>query len=142
MTGLAERLAEVLRRCLPDGWTVCISRVPPAPDRVVVLFEQGAGAPQAAGSLEPRGIAVHVRGGPFGDGTGGQYAEVRAVTEVAYRRLHAQSGEQLGIPQIIGCVAETTPYPLGLDENGRPEFVVNFRCWVQRLTVEDPLWPI
>ncbi|SOB83137.1 minor capsid protein [Streptomyces sp. 1331.2] len=116
----------------PTGTTgdTFIETLPPAPDRAVQLSLYGAGEPDAANPWDERALQVRVRG------TADPRIS-RARAEAIYAALHGLAGIELpGGAWLVLCVAQQTPYPLGVDTTGRHEHTTNYR-----LDIEGPNRP-
>ncbi|WP_371517989.1 minor capsid protein [Kitasatospora sp. NBC_01300] len=105
-----------------------IELMPPAPDRAVQLSLYGAGVPDPLNAWDERSLQVRVRG------TADPRVS-RARAEALYAALHGLAGIDLpGELWLVLCIAQQTPYPLGVDAGGRHEHAVNFRLDIEATT--------
>ncbi|MFJ5883460.1 minor capsid protein [Kitasatospora cineracea] len=99
--------------------------MPPKPDGAVQLTLYGAGEPDPLGPWDERSLQVRVRGT-----ADPRISRTRA--ERIFSALHGLAGIELpGGLWLVLCVAQQTPYPLGVDSAGRHEHVVNFRLDIE-----------
>jgi hypothetical protein len=100
------------------GWSYSIGRVLAEPDQLVTLSRFAGRFPDPGTGLERPGVQIRVRAADYAT------AEAKALALLR--------GLQLRPPGTITGVrymhAEAGPIPLGEDENGRPEFSVNFEA--------------
>ncbi|MEU6232699.1 minor capsid protein [Kitasatospora sp. NPDC047058] len=105
-----------------------IEVLPPAPDGAVQLSLYGAGTPDPLNAWDERSLQVRVRG------TADPRVS-RARAEAIYGALHGLAGVELpGGLWLVLCVAQQTPYPIGVDAAGRHEHTTNFRLDVEATT--------
>ncbi|MGW8374264.1 minor capsid protein [Streptomyces sp. ODS28] len=98
-----------------------IETMPPAPDQAVSLSLYGAGAVDARNGWDERRVQVRCRG------TADPRISRRRV-ESLYSELHGLAGVELpGAVWLVLAAAVTAPSPIGADEKGRHEHVVNIR---------------
>ncbi|MFF0293149.1 minor capsid protein [Kitasatospora sp. NPDC004614] len=99
--------------------------MPAAPDRAVQLTLYGAGEPDPLNGWDERSLQVRVRG------TADPRIS-RSRAEAIFSALHGLAGVELpGGLWLVLCIAQQTPYPLGVDSAGRHEHVVNFRLDIE-----------
>jgi hypothetical protein len=97
-----------------------IGKMPSAPDSVIVLYNSGGYARQMTGTMvEQPTFQVRVRNADY----------EAAVTDCNTVKdlLHAQSTASILMIEQQGDIQD-----LGPDQNGRPEFTLNFRCYYRR----------
>ncbi|MFI6443826.1 minor capsid protein [Kitasatospora sp. NPDC050543] len=107
----------------PDGVTgdTFIDTMPPAPDSAVALGAYGLGPPDPLNDDDESGLQIRARGGP-------DPRVSRRRCMAIYSALHGLAGVELPDGNwLILCTAQQTPSPLGTDDVGRHEHVVNFR---------------
>lgn len=103
--------------------------MPDKPDNIVALFEY-AGEPTELMMgpddpvLERPGLQVRVRDKSYSAGR----ARIQAVVDA----LHGLANEVLGDRRYLLIQANQSPESLGLDQNNRSEFVVNFSVLKER----------
>ncbi|MFI5475009.1 minor capsid protein [Streptomyces cacaoi] len=106
----------------PTGTTgdLFVETMPPAPDAAVSLALYDGAAPESRDDAEQRRLQVRVRGGP-------DPRVSRNRAEALYRTLHGLAGVQLPDGTWLTlAAARGTPAPMGADNTGRHEHVVNF----------------
>ncbi|WP_405018173.1 minor capsid protein [Kitasatospora sp. NBC_00070] len=105
-----------------------VETLPQLPDRAVQLTLYGAGEPDPLNGWDERSLQVRVRG------TADPRIS-RARAEAIFSALHGLAGVELpGGLWLVLCVAQQTPYPLGVDSAGRHEHVLNLRLDVEAAT--------
>jgi len=111
------------------GSTIFVDTKPATPDAVISVFGY-AGSPgehthDTSGNARP-GIQVWVRGTKDATGT------ARNTIESVYNYLDGLTNTSLSGVYFEGIFANQSPEPMGKDENGRPEFAVNFSTIIRR----------
>lgn len=105
-----------------------IELMPPAPDRAVQLSLYGAGTPDPLNPWDERSLQVRVRG------TADPRVS-RARAEAIYSALHGLAAVELpGGLWLVLCIAQQTPYPIGVDAAGRHEHTTNYRLDIEAAT--------
>lgn len=103
------------------NWVVKKNWVAPSPDRIIVVTETG-GFPNdghESALIDRPTFQVRVRGPKGGAST--------ARTKIAAARTALEIGNStLSGRRYVHIVAQSEPTFLGMDENQRPEYVVNF----------------
>ncbi|WP_399088024.1 minor capsid protein [Streptomyces sp. BBFR2] len=106
--------------------------LPPGPDEAVGLWLYGGAEQDARNGYDERSLQVRVRG------TADPRVSRRRA-EALYSALHGLAG--IALPDgtwLVLCVAQQSPAPLGTDERGRHEHVVNLRLDVANPTTHRP----
>ncbi len=99
---------------------VFINRLPPKPDSIVYIREYGGPPPDAALGYDTRALQIIVRGATEDS----REVETRALQ--LYNALHAaHSMVLLDGTTVIDCLAQQSPYSLGVDANQRHEYCFN-----------------
>jgi hypothetical protein len=124
-TGVA--LAKLPGSTDTNTWTVYKSLMPDKPDRAVVVVETGGSAPYGRFAMTEPAFQVRLRGSPINESTSA-YADARLRIEQIKNNLHGMTPTTLSPAYYAAVWAEQEPFSLGLDENQRPEFSVNFRA--------------
>jgi hypothetical protein len=110
-----------------NAWTVYKSFMPEKPDKAVAVIETSGLAPYPRFSMGQPSFQVRVRGAPINESTTA-YPDARLRIEKIKANLHGMTPATLSPAYFAGVWAEQEPFSLGLDENMRPEFSVNFRA--------------
>jgi len=107
------------------GWDLTKGSIHEEGDKAVTILEAGGGVPDQDGS----GAAEHdfpefqirVRGAVFG------YEAARAKMKQVFDTLNNAT-----VSGFVFIYANSSPLPLGLDDNNRPEIVLNFSAMQER----------
>ena len=103
------------------GTDLFVSAEPDAPDACVTLLDSPGFPPDTAvADYQKPGLNVRVRG------VRGGYSTAYAVAASVLNYLHTLHGEIVNGTRYVAIFASTDVIPLGLDENGRPVFSLNF----------------
>lgn len=114
------------------GWIIKKSFMPPGQDQAIVLFETVGGAPDIVADdpsivgdtkYDLPGIQVRVRAGKF------EYAIARKKIQEVFNALHAK---EAAANTIFMYGTQSSPLPMGLDSNDRPELTWNFTLMRER----------
>lgn len=109
------------------GTSIFVNTKPATPDNIISVFGYAGSPPQrthdTSGNVRP-GIQVWVRDTSAGTG--------RTRIESVFNLLDGLSNTSLSGVFFLGVMANQSPIPMGDDENGRKEFVVNFSTIVRR----------
>lgn len=115
------------------GGNIFIDRLPQGPDRAIAVYS--AAGPEADSKLpyDPVDFQVVIR-----SEQGGLWAH--EVWKDIYSALHGLRNTTLPDgTYLVYCLAtSSSPFPLGEDENGRPQFSIDFRSEVLNTTSERP----
>ena len=111
-----------------DGDTF-LTVVPPTPEDIVVLSPTGGFAPDPLDATDQPSFQVRTRASRDPRDA---YERQLAI----YDKLHGLTDVTLADgTHLSGCLAiQSDPVFIGLDENGRPEYTVNYRTYVRRET--------
>jgi hypothetical protein len=109
------------------AWTVFESMMPSSPDKAIAVIEATGRAPFGRFSMTQPSLLVRVRGAPIDESTSA-YNDARAQAEAVDAALHAMAPGTLSPAYYAGVWALSEPYPIGPDENLRPEFAQRFRA--------------
>ena len=116
-----------------DSGNVFLDRLPSVPDRAVAVYSTPG--PEADSKLpyDPVEFSVTVRGDSDG-------RWVRATWAAIYSALHGLRNASLpgGTYAVYILASQSSPFPLGDDENGRPQYGCDFRAEVLNVTGERP----
>jgi hypothetical protein len=101
--------------------------MPDAPHRVIAVFQSSGRVPDPKKSLglDYPALQLRVRGNPHDS------AEAAAKAEELHDHLHDRSG-LIGSSTYISIEADHSPALFRIDENGRPEYSLNFRTARER----------
>lgn len=112
------------------GWTLFKAVLPPAPDKVVAVFETGGRANEnnEGGLLDRPTFQVRVRG------TANAYEVARTKIAAVRTALEGVLNESVNSRYYAGMLADAEPFPLPVDANNRPSLVMNFTAWRSRTT--------
>lgn len=109
------------------GTTIFVNTKPPTPDAIISVFGYAGTPPDhthdTSGNRHP-GIQVWVRASTA--------AAARATIESVYNDLDGIVNTSLSGTFFEGIFANQEPEPMGKDEPGRSEFVVNFSTTIRR----------
>ena len=100
------------------GTDLFIGMAPTAPDNVVVLRDSGGAAPEAQYVYDYPTVQVYVRNNAYLNG----WNQANTVKDC----LHAIAGEVWNSTKYVQILASTEIMYLGVDENDRAEFSLNF----------------
>lgn len=139
VTDVLEFLAD---QGLVDGataWTGVTGGVPPAPDKIIAVFETPGQEPELVsdGSAEQAydrpGFQIRGRGAKAEPGVF-DYSDLRDRMGQVYRALHgSELSPATGDPAyVLVRAVQSGPLPLGLDDNDRPEMTWNFVAMRER----------
>jgi hypothetical protein len=111
------------------GSDIFYNQKPATPDALICVFGYAGQAPERthddSGNSRP-GIQVWVRG------TAGTAATTRTKIENIFNYLDGVSNTTISSTFFLSIRANQSPEPMGTDENGRPEFAVNFSTIIRR----------
>lgn len=112
------------------GWTLFKATLPPAPDKVVAVFETGGRANEnmESGLLDRPTFQVRVRAGV------NAYDTARTKIAAVRTALEGVLNESVNSRYYAGMLADSEPIPLPVDANNRPALVMNFTAWRSRTT--------
>jgi len=136
LDGLAHHLhARGLVSYRPEttGGDCFLEHLPPTPDQVVGLWLYGGREPDALNPWDEPSLQARVRGT--------RDARIsRARAEAIYAEMHGLGPLLLpdGTWLQLAVAVQSGPVPLGPDQNGRHEHVVNVRLDVERPTMHRP----
>lgn len=115
------------------GWVIGRAFMPPAPDKIVVLYETPGSAPDitkdpsVSKAYDEPGFQVRIRGTKF------KYQETRAKLQEVFLALHQnEPAVTSGEDYIFIYAVSSGPLPMGKDSNDRDELVWNFRVMRER----------
>lgn len=113
------------------GGDVYLTRMPPAPDAVLVVGRYGGPESDARLGYDEPGLQVRARGAADADIT---LVEDRA--QAVYDALHGLSSMRLPLGTWLVSLVGVNggPVYIGQDANRRDEYVVNFRAHLRRQT--------
>ena len=109
------------------GTSIFVNIKPATPDNLIAVFVYAGQAPErthdTSGNARP-GIQVWVRNTSAGT--------CRSKIETVFNCLDGITNTTLTGTFFEGIMANQSPEPMGQDENGRSEFVVNFSTIIRR----------
>lgn len=102
---------------------IFLNRMPTSPDNAVALYSQASTAPDSKLPYDPVEFQVVVRGGPDG-------VWALATGRAIYARLHGKRNLVLpdGSYAVFILAQSSSPFSIGDDENGRPQFSWDYRA--------------
>lgn len=110
--------------------TIFVKKLPDQPDTAIAIARYGGGESDAKLGYDGISLQFKVRG-PADD-----YRPAEALAQQVYDRLHGLRNRTLagGTWLVLIVGVQGGPVDLGEDEHGRPEYVVNFRVELARVT--------
>ena len=124
MARLLDNLAQYLVDqgiCTKEGKDVFIGMLPEKQDNGVKLEQTGGVSPDKYLPIEQPTVQVMVRNSSYPDGLD----KAKAIYEALHRKGDDLTLEAGGV-DVMTCFAIQEPFHLGMDENSRHLFVVNF----------------
>lgn len=97
-----------------------VARMPDTPDQCVVLYDSGGFAPYSNDYQRPT-VQIRTRGAQGG------YQTIYDLTKAIWDELHELANQTINLTRYIAIYAVDEPFSLGLDDNNRPLFSMNFR---------------
>lgn len=116
-----------------DSGNVYVDRMPSQPDRAVAVYSSGGPEADSRLPYDPAEFQVIVRGE-----ADARWA--RSTWGLIYATLHGLRNVTLpgGVYVAYVLATQASPFPLGDDENGRPQFSCDFRTEILNPTKERP----
>lgn len=112
-----------------SGYALALNYFPETPNKVVGVFDTGGGEADGDGvsadDYDTVTFQVRVRGEPW------THEATRAKMESLFRLLDDSSPTS---GWIFAFPTQSTPLPLGLDNNNRPQYACNFTAMRKRTT--------
>lgn len=107
------------------SWRITTGRQVESPDSMITLYDTGGSAPNPAFRINYKHIQVRVRGSK--DNYSDAYIKINDICEF----LNGITPQDLGDNHYSGIIMLGDVIAMGYDANSRPEFVANFRCFVE-----------
>lgn len=106
-------------------WQVFVGYMQATPDRAICVYETPGEAPLERWAIDYPSFQIKVRGKPD------DYDAVRQKFQDIFLALHANESN-IGTVFVYCYARQSSPTPMGQDENRRPSLVWNFRTMKDR----------
>jgi len=107
------------------GWGIFIGPEPTNPDTTITIREFAAGAPMPKWLIDFPSVQTMIRGAPGG------YQAAKLKARDVLNTLHSIPSQDLNGDRWDGIIAQSGPGYLGVDDNNRPKFSINFRLIIE-----------
>ena len=108
-----------------SGWGIFIGPEPTVPDTSITIREFSAGAPMPKWLIDFPSAQVMIRG------ASGGYQLAKLKARDVLNTLHSIPSQDLNGDRWDGILALSGPGYLGVDDNNRPKFSINFRLIIE-----------
>jgi hypothetical protein len=109
------------------GWKLFVGRMPPEPDKVIIIMKGSGRAGEVALLVDYPGIQILLRGGRGSNA----YEEAEGKLREVRDHLLGIDSKPVEFPTLISCTERGSSVPLGHDESERPMFSTNFQLIVE-----------